>query len=129
MKAASKSPKTPSPSKETAVIAKATLRAAERLGLTAKMLGKVIGVSEPTVSRLKTGAAVLERDGKPFELSVLFVRLFRALDAMTGGDEAVARVWLASPNLVFNDAPINRIMTIAGLLDVIAYLDARRAIV
>ncbi|MCW2318974.1 hypothetical protein M2322_004543 [Rhodoblastus acidophilus] len=93
------------------------------------MLGKVIGVSEPTVSRLKTGAAVLERDGKPFELSVLFVRLFRALDAMTGGDEAVARVWLASPNLVFNDAPINRIMTIAGLLDVIAYLDARRAIV
>ncbi|PPQ36075.1 Protein of unknown function [Rhodoblastus acidophilus] len=129
MKAASKSPKTPSPSKETAVIAKATLRAAERLGLTAKMLGKVIGVSEPTVSRLKTGATVLERDGKPFELSVLFVRLFRALDAMTGGDEAVARVWLTSPNLVFNDAPINRIMTIAGLVDVIAYLDARRAIV
>jgi len=129
MRAASKSPKTPSPSKETAVITKATLRAAERLGLTAKMLGKVIGVSEPTVSRLKTGAAVLERDGKPFELSVLFVRLFRALDAMTGGDEAAARVWLASPNLAFNDAPINRIMTIAGLLDVIAYLDARRAIV
>jgi hypothetical protein len=92
------------------------------------MLARVIGVSEPTVSRLKTGAAVLERDGKPFELSVLFVRLFRALDAVTGGDEAVARAWIVNPNLVFDDAPINRIMSIAGLLDVIAYLDARRAI-
>jgi hypothetical protein len=35
---------------------------------------------------------------------------------------------LVNPNLVFNEAPINRIMSIAGLLDVIAYLDARRAI-
>ena len=117
-----------SPSKESAVITKATLRAAERLGLTAKMLARVIGVSEPTISRLKTGAAVLERGGKPFELSVLFVRLFRALDAMTGGDEAIARAWMVNPHLVFNDAPIHRIMSIAGLLDVIAYLDARRAI-
>jgi DNA-binding XRE family transcriptional regulator len=114
--------------REGVVIAKATLRAAERLGLTAKMLARVIGVSEPTISRIKTGVAVLERNSKAFELLVLFVRLFRALDAIVGGDEAAARAWLVNPNLVFNEAPINRIMSIAGLLDVIAYLDARRAI-
>jgi predicted transcriptional regulator len=118
----------PQPS-ESAVITKATLRAAERLGLTAKTLARVIGVSEPTISRLKSGAAVLERGGKSFELSVLFVRLFRSLDAIAGGDEAVARAWLVNPNLVFKEAPIHRIVSIAGLLDVIAYLDARRAVI
>jgi hypothetical protein len=129
MKEAPMKAKAPVPqSKEIAVIAKATLRAAEHLGLSAKMLARVIGVSEPTISRLKTGAAVLERGGKPFELAVLFVRLFRALDAIAGGDETVARAWLVNSNLVFDEAPINRIMSIAGLLDVIAYLDARRAI-
>jgi predicted transcriptional regulator len=118
----------PQPS-ESAVITKATLRAAERLGLTAKTLSRVIGVSEPTISRLKSGATVLERGGKSFELSVLFVRLFRSLDAIAGGDEAVARAWLVNANVVFKEAPIRRIVSITGLLDVIAYLDARRAVI
>jgi hypothetical protein len=114
---------------ESAVIAKATLRAAERLGITSKILARIIGVSEPTISRLKTGAANLERGTKPFELAILFVRLFRSLDAIAGGDETVARAWLVNQNTVIGDAPVNRIISIAGLLDVIAYLDARRAVV
>jgi uncharacterized protein (DUF2384 family) len=114
---------------ETAIVAKAVLRAAERLGMTAKTLSRVIGVSEATLSRLKAGTAQLERDGKPFELSVLFVRLFRSLDAIVGGDERAARAWLVNRNLVFEDSPINLIVSVAGLLDVIAYLDARRAII
>lgn len=111
------------------VLGKAVLRAAERLGLTARTLGTVVGLSEPTVSRLKRGEFTLERGTKPFELAVLFVRLYRSLDAIVGGDESVAKAWLRNENTVLGGKPIEKIQTVPGLVDAIAYLDARRAIV
>ena len=109
------------------VLTKAALRAAERLGLTARVLSGVLGLSEATLSRMKRGDVALEPESKPFELAVLFVRLFRSLDAVTGGDEAVARAWMANANTALGSTPVERIGTITGLIDVIAYLDARRA--
>ncbi|RAZ89961.1 transcriptional regulator, XRE family protein [Mesorhizobium hawassense] len=114
---------------ENAVITKATLRAADLLDITAKTLALVIGVSEATVSRMRKQEFLLERGTKPFELAVLFVRLFRSLDAIVGGDETVARAWLKNPNTALDGAPLEKILTIAGLVDVIAYLDSRRALV
>jgi hypothetical protein len=114
---------------ETAVITKATVNAADRLGLSARVLAALLGVSEASVSRMKRQDYHLEHGSKAFELAVLFIRLFRSLDAIVGGDEAVARQWLRNPNLAFSAAPIDRIVTIAGLTDVLAYLDARRALV
>lgn len=119
----------PVKSSESAVVGAAVLRAADRLGLKARTLARVIGVSEPTLSRIKSGASALERGTKPFELAVLFIRLFRSLDAIAGGDERVARAWMINPNTALGAPPIDRIVTIPGLLDVIAYLDARRALV
>ncbi|MDZ4095945.1 MAG: MbcA/ParS/Xre antitoxin family protein [Paracoccaceae bacterium] len=110
------------------VLTKAVLRAADRLGLTARVLSRVIGVSEPTVSRMKKGDFLLEERTKPYELAVLLVRVFRSLDAITGGDERVARAWLSGPNTALGGTPAEKIITIAGLTDVIAYLDARRAV-
>lgn len=112
-----------------AVITKATLRAADMLGVTAKALSSVIGVSEATVSRMRKQEFALEAGSKPFELAVLFVRLFRSLDAIVGGDESVARSWLRNENTALGATPIDKIVTISGLVDVIAYLDARRALV
>jgi hypothetical protein len=40
---------------------------------------------------MKKGQFTLEVDTKPCELGVLFVRLFRSLDAIVGGDQMVAR--------------------------------------
>ena len=114
---------------ENAVLTKATLRAAERLDVTARVLAYVIGVSEATVSRMRRQEFLLERGTKPFELAVLFVRLFRSLDAIVGGDEGIARAWLKNANTAFDGAPIEKIQTISGLVDVIAYLDSRRALV
>lgn len=110
-----------------AVLTNAALRAADRLGLPARVLAGVLGVSEPSISRMKKGGYVLEDGSKSFELAGVFVRLFRALDAISGGDEAVARAWMVAPNVALGAAPVARIVTIAGLLDVTAYLDARRA--
>ncbi len=111
------------------VITKAVLRAADGLGVRAKPLAAILGVSEATLSRMKKGGFALEAGTKPFELGVLFVRLFRSLDAIVGGDERVARAWLEAANLALGAPPIEKIKTIAGLIDVIAYLDARRALV
>jgi uncharacterized protein (DUF2384 family) len=112
-----------------AVLTKAVLRAADKLDIKAKHLASVLGLSETTLSRMKKGTHSLETGTKAFELGVLFVRLFRSLDAIVGGDEAVARSWLQNPNTGLDGKPVEKIRTIAGLTDVIAYLDARRAVV
>lgn len=114
---------------EGSVLAKAVLRAADHLGMTARALGTVVGLSGPTVSRLKKGEFTLEHGTKPFELAVLFLRLYRSLDAIVGGDEAVAKAWLRNDNTALGGKPIERIQTVPGLVDAIAYLDARRAVV
>lgn len=112
-----------------AVLTKAAIRAASRLRVAASVLGKILGVSDATISRMKHGRFTLEPGTKPFELGVLFVRLFRSLDAIVGGDDQVAAAWLGNPNTALEARPIDKIQTVAGLVDVIAYLDARRALV
>lgn len=110
-------------------VTKALLRAADRLGLSNKIVASILGLSEATVSRMGNGAYTLPADGKPFELSVLFVRLYRSLDAISGGDDAVARAWLRNDNIALGAAPLKLVQSVPGLLNVIAYLDARRAVV
>lgn len=111
------------------VVTKAVLRAAALLDLPNKVLAKTLGLSEATVSRMKRDGYSLQRGQKPFELAVLLIRLYRSLDAIVGGDESTARRWLRSENKVLGEKPIDLMQTIAGLLNVIEYLDSRRAIV
>jgi transcriptional regulator with XRE-family HTH domain len=110
-----------------AVLTKAALRAADRLGLSGRQLADIVGVSESTVSRWKRGDSLLEPGSKSFELAALLVRAFRSLDAITGGDEAVARRWLVAPNLALSARPVDQMRHVQGLVDVTVYLDARRA--
>jgi hypothetical protein len=114
---------------QAAVLTKATLRAATQLGLTNKLLATVIGVSEATVSRMRSGDYTLQRGQKSFELAVLFVRLYRSLDAIVSGDDAVAGSWLKNRNTMLDAEPLALIQTVPGLMNVIQYLDARRAVV
>src|SRR3990170_2706257 len=111
------------PAKE-AVVTKAVLRVAAQLGMTNKALAAVIGVSEATVSRMQSGHYVLSPREKSFELAVLFARLYRSLDAILGGDDAVAGAWLRNPNMALEGTPLALIQTIPGLMNVIQYLDA-----
>jgi hypothetical protein len=107
------------------VLARAVLQAADRLGLRNKHLAAVIGTSEASVSRLAAGRG-LEPDSKEGELALLFLRLFRSLDALVGGDDAKARVWLHADNTHVRGVPAERIRTVEGLVDVVQYLDAMR---
>jgi hypothetical protein len=122
-------PRQDSVSSDSAVITKATLRAADRLNVTNRVLAKVIGVSESTVSRMRKGDYPLERGQKPFELATMFVRLYRSLDAVVGGDDVVASKWLANANTALKGTPVDLIQSVSGLTNVIQYLDARRAVI
>src|SRR5262245_40413465 len=116
-------------SSDAAVVAKAAVRAADRLAISNRALARIMGVSEASISRLRRGEFPLDRNQKPFELAVLFIRLYRSLDAVVGGDDAVAKAWLVNKNSVLNASPIELIQTVSGLANVIQYLDARRAVV
>jgi hypothetical protein len=59
----------------------------------------------------------------------LFVRLYRSLDAIVGGDDGVAAAWIRNRNIALNGTPLELIQTVSGLTNVIDYLDARRAAV
>lgn len=109
------------------VLTVAVLRAAEALGLSGRELGKVLGVSEASVSRMRRSDYLLEEGSKAFELAALFVRLFRSLDAITAGDARVARAWLRNENRALGGRPIGQIQTIMGLTHGLAYLDSQRA--
>lgn len=111
------------------LIAKSVVRAAEKLEVSNRVLARIIGVSDASVSRMKKGDYPLEAGQKPFQLAVLFIRLYRSLDALTGGDDEVSAKWLSNPNTALNGAPIALIQSVSGLMNVINYLDARRAVV
>jgi uncharacterized protein (DUF2384 family) len=114
---------------EASVVTKAAIRAADRLGLKNSALSKIVGLSEPTISRMRRGNYVLDADHKSFELALLFVRLYRSLDSIVAGDDSVAADWLNKNNIGLGGLPIDLIQTVSGLTNVIAYLDSRRAVI
>jgi len=109
------------------VLTVAVSRAADLWDLTNATLGRIIGVSSPTASRLRSGQKKLLRGTKPFELGQYFVRLFRSLDALTGSDDKSAISWLRTENKDLGGRPIDLIETVKGLSEVSNYVDDFRA--
>jgi hypothetical protein len=107
------------------VLAKAVLSAAARLGLRNRYLATLLGTSEASVSRLHRSRGIdpASREG---EVALLFLRLYRSLDALVGGDDAQARAWLHAENDHLGGVPAARIQRIEGLVNVVQYLDAMR---
>jgi hypothetical protein len=122
-------PRTNPVSDEAVLLTKAVLRAADRLAIKNAALAKILGLSGPTVSRMRNGKYRLERGQKPFELAALLVRLYRSLDGIVGGDDHVAADWLTNKNTALDGVPLELIQSVSGLANVIHYLDARRAVV
>lgn len=117
----------PEPVADGAVVTKAAMRAAARLGLPNRSVARILGVSEATVSRMGGGTYLLKTDDKAFELALMFLRLFRSLDALSGGDEQTSRAWLRNDNVALGGVPGALIESLSGLINVVGYLDTRRA--
>ena len=103
------------------------IRAAMELGLSHAALSRVIGLSEPTISRVSHGARGIDPESKEGQLALLLVRLFRSLDPLVGSDAAKRMAWLRSHNKALNGTPVALIETPHGLVTTLAYLDGMRA--
>jgi uncharacterized protein (DUF2384 family) len=109
-----------------ATLTKAVVRAAGLIGVSQQSLSRILGVSAATVSRMFSGQYRLARErGKEWELAVLFVRMYRSLDAIFGHADA-AQQWLNGDNLGLMGKPIELIQSTEGLVRVLHYLDAHR---
>ena len=107
------------------MLTKAVLNAAERLGLRNRQVAAMLGTSEASISRLQ-GSRGLDPGSKEGELALLFLRVYRSLDALMGGDDARARAWLHADNDHLRGVPADRLRSVEGLVDVVQYLDAMR---
>jgi hypothetical protein len=112
--------------KESAVLSKAVGNAANYWGMSNKQLSEVIGVSEASISRLKTGDFFLDQDSKPGELAIVFLRVFRGLDAFMGGDVKNERKWLEADNSALGGVPLELMSKVEGLTSVVRYVDYMR---
>jgi len=109
-----------------AVLTKAVLRAAEGLDLRQNRLARILGLSTATASRLAAGEWLLPEDGKSWEFATAFVRVYRSLAAITGGEAQAMRAWLHSHNDALGGEPAALLERTEGLIHVLHYLDAAR---
>jgi hypothetical protein len=109
------------------VLGKATIRAAYELNLSNAALARVIGLSEPTISRIASGARGISPSSKEGQLALLLVRIFRSLDPLVGSDAQKRHDWLRSQNKALNGTPTSLIETPQGLVTTLSYLDGMRA--
>lgn len=109
------------------VLAKATACTTDLLGLSGAALARIIGVSEPTVSRIRKGEYALDPDSKAGELALLLVRVYRSLDALVGTDDQKRKDWMRGMNKALGGVPLQLIERPDGLVATLNYLDGMRA--
>lgn len=122
-------PRTPNVSDDEALVSKAMLNAAKRLKITNAELAEVIGISPSKLSRMGQETTSVSKVGKEFDLAIIFIRIFRSLDAITGGDGETSSAWIRNHNVALEGVPIENMKSLEGLIDVLHYLDSRRAII
>ena len=111
---------------EEIVLTKAIKNAANYWSLSNKQLSEVIGLSEATISRLKKDDYLLDQGSKSWELAVLFLRIFRGLDAYMGGNIDNEKRWLKANNHALGGAPLDLMRQVEGLAGVVQYIDCMR---
>ncbi|MDA8646084.1 MbcA/ParS/Xre antitoxin family protein [Porticoccaceae bacterium] len=109
-------------SNEEYVLGTAVLQSGKFLGLSQSLVGKIIGRSHITIAQ-----AGIDPSSKSGEMALLLVRVYRSLYAILGGHKDEMKVWMSSPNAHLNhQIPRDLVLTVSGLVSVVAYLDAMR---
>jgi plasmid maintenance system antidote protein VapI len=109
------------------VVSKAVVRAAQAVGLRQLELAGILGISPASASRLIAGQYLLQPEGKPFELALLLIRVFRSLSGVLGDQTEQACAWMRVENRALGGVPAQLVATATGLVNTVAYLDAARA--
>jgi len=110
--------------KKTLVITKAFLRAVEFLKMSRNDVALLLGISEASLTRLFQGGRTIDPPTKEGEIATYFLRLYRSLDTLFGGNRENSVKWFTSSNTHLGGAPIELVKSIGGLVEVTGYLDA-----
>lgn len=111
----------PNPSQ---VLMKAFNNACEALKLGTKERSQLLGVNRATLNRnVQRG---FSPESKTWELQLHFIRLYRSLYAIAGGDSEFMFHWFQTENTALNGVPASICLKIEGLFRINQYLDAMR---
>ena len=108
------------PAEDARVLSHATRRAGAELGLDTATLAAIVHRSR---TRL---ADPIRPDKATGELAMMFLRVYRGLFALLGGDRDAMRLWMAGPNRGTGGVPVEQMKSIEGLAKVLRYVDAMR---
>lgn len=103
------------------VLATALVNAGKQLDFTQADLGEIIGKDRSAISR-----GYLDPESKSGELALLFIRAYRALNVLMGGNTTQMKHWMHTLNHHTLGIPKKQIKSIQGLVAVVEYLDAMR---
>ncbi|MBW8028486.1 MAG: DUF2384 domain-containing protein [Ferrovum sp.] len=103
------------------ILSEALTNAGKQLGMSQSDLGEIIGKNRSAISR-----GDIEPESKAGELALLFIRCYRALFVLVGGDSRQMRHWMQCKNLHTGGIPAEQIKSVQGLITVLEYLDAMR---
>ncbi|MBL4630973.1 MAG: DUF2384 domain-containing protein [Paraglaciecola sp.] len=104
------------------IVMKAYMNAYKTLGISDGHGAKLIGVGRSTLLRKPS----FDKDSKQNELQILFIRLYRSLFALFGGDLISMKHWFEHKNKHIRGVPRELCFTVTGLVNVNAYLDSLR---
>ena len=107
------------------VLGKAVLQTSEFFGLSAEVLGKILGRDRTSITRLKKNPSI-DPYSKTGELALLLIRVYRGLYAILGGNQLAIKEWLRQNNLALHGQPIFQIQSVTGLTSTVRYVDAMR---
>lgn len=106
------------------IISTALKNATDSLGLSQSDLASILRIDKSTLSRsLKKG---IEPHSLKGQVSLLVIRMYRSLFALSGDNKRFMTHFLKTPNKAFQVKPIDLIKTLDGLVQVNQYLDAMR---
>ena len=103
------------------ILAEATYEAARQLGLSKAEVARVIGRDRTTIDR-----SGIDPKTKSGELALFFVRIYRSLFALMGGDLGNMKHFMVTRNLGTGGTPRAQLEQVDGLVRVCEYLDAIR---
>ena len=105
---------------EKQVLAKALMNAGKSLGLSKEEIGRVIGRDRSSLAR------GIDPGSKTGELALLLIRCYRSLFVLVGGQKDDMQHWMRTYNTHLCAVPADQIIRIAGLIQIVEYLDAMR---
>jgi hypothetical protein len=113
-------PQFPLDQSDAQLVAEACSRAAQVLGLSPKELSEVLSMNQPNAD--DKDLVPQSREGQP---ALLFLRVYRSLHGLCGGDQSLMRHWIEQPNRHLGEqSPRLLLARIEGLNCVADYLDS-----